>query len=89
MESAELELAEVLAEVRQQVTAAVGKRDYEEGILAMGRLVAPLDRFFAEVLVMDEREERRQNRIALLQRCRRVFWRVARLQEMLVERSDD
>ena len=89
VEPAEMELAEVLAEVRQQVTEAVAERHYEEGILAMERLVVPLDRFFAEVLVMDEREERRQNRIALLQRCRRVFWRVARLQEMLVERGDD
>lgn len=87
-EPAEVALAEVLAEVRQQVTTAVAARHYEEGFLAMEQLVEPLDRFFAEVLVMDENDERRQNRLALLQRCRRVFWRVARLQEMVVERGE-
>lgn len=89
VEEAEVALAQILADVRQGVSEAVAERRYEDGILIMQRLVAPLDRFFAEVLVMDENEALRQNRLALLQRCRRVFWRIARLREMVVERGSE
>ena len=84
---AELELHEALASMREKVDEAVEERRYEDGLRAMAELVPPLDRFFADVLVMDEDESLRQNRVALLQACRRVFWRVARLQEMMVEKS--
>ncbi len=89
VEEAELALAQELAEVRQAVTEAVAEQRYKDGLMTMQRLVTPLDRFFAEVLVMDENESLRQNRLALLQRCRRVFWRIARLHEMAVERGHD
>ncbi len=51
----------------------------------MIELVPHLDRFFSEVLVMDENERLRANRMALLQTCRRLFWRIARLKEMVVD----
>ena len=54
----------------------------------MAALVPHLDRFFADVLVMDENDSLRANRIALLQACRRVFWRIARLKAMAVEKGD-
>ena len=75
-------IEEALASVRRNVDEAVGERRYEDGLRAMVEVVPHLDRFFADVLVMDENESLRENRIALLQACRRVFWRVARLHEM-------
>lgn len=89
VEEAEVALAQELADVRHGVTEAVAERRFKDGLVAMQRLVAPLDRFFAQVLVMDENESLRQNRLALLQRCRRVFWRIARLHEMAIERGQD
>lgn len=84
---AELELHEALASVRARVDRAVSERRYEDGLRSMAELVPRLDRFFADVLVMDENEKLRENRVALLQACRRVFWRVARLQQMTVEKG--
>ncbi len=48
----------------------------------------PLERFFTEVLVMDENRELRQNRIALLQRIQRTLSRTAVLTELVVERAE-
>lgn len=85
VEDAERGLADTLKTVRAAVDDAVALGRYPEGLRAMGELVPALDRFFADVLVMDEDRERRHNRLALLQATRRVFWRIARLREMTVE----
>ena len=82
---AERDLAEALHEVRRAVDLAADERRYEDCLRAMVELVPHLDRFFSEVLVMDENESLRDNRIALLQTCRRLFWRIARLREMRIE----
>lgn len=87
VEDAERELAEAVAAAREDVDLAVAERRYADGLRRIAALVPALDRFFAEVLVMDENEERRANRIALLQRCRRLFWRVARLKQMVVDKD--
>ena len=87
-EEAEHELSDVVASVRGEVDEAIGERRYEVGLRAMGALVPVLDRFFAEVLVMDENEALRNNRVALLQVCRRLFWRIARIKQMVVDSPD-
>ena len=46
-----------------------------------------LDRFFVEVLVMDENLDLRNNRIALLQVIQRIVSRTARLTEMVVDKA--
>ena len=78
-EGAEAELAGALADVAPKVEAAVAEKDYAAVIRELAELAAPLDRFFAEVLVLDEDEARRVHRLALLQSARRLCWRVARL----------
>jgi glycyl-tRNA synthetase beta chain len=88
VEAAEIELVTRLREVRGCVEAAVEERRYEDGLRAMTELVPALDRFFADVLVMDEDQGRRANRIALLQSCRRLFWRIARLNAIVVEKEE-
>ena len=83
-DGAERQLHEALGPVREAVDRAAAERRYQDCLRAMADLVPHLDRFFADVLVMDEDEGLRQNRIALLQACRRVFWRIARLKAMAV-----
>ena len=87
-EGAEQDLHTALGPVREAVDQAAGERRYEDCLRWMLDLVPHLDRFFADVLVMDEDESLRANRVALLQACRRVFWRVARLKEMAVEKGE-
>ncbi len=85
---AELELHEALNRVREAVDRAAKERRYEDCLRSMVELVPNLDRFFSDVLVMDENDKIRENRIALLQACRRVIWRIARLKEMTVDKSE-
>lgn len=87
--AAELDLYRVVEALRETVGKAVAEKRYAEGLRSMVALVPVLDRFFADVLVMDENEARRNNRIALLQSSRRLFWRIARIKQMVVEKGDD
>ncbi len=87
-EEAEKDFYEELVEVRRAVDESADAKQYEDCLRYMMPLVPLLDRFFAEVLVMAEDEMQRQNRIALLQLTRRVFWRLARLKEMAIEAAD-
>ncbi len=87
-DGAEQGLYVALGPVREAVDRAAAERRYEDCLRSMADLVPHLDHFFADVLVMDEDESLRANRIALLQACRRVFWRIARLKAMAVEKSD-
>ncbi len=88
VDEVEVELHRRLVTVRVEVNRAAEERRYDDCLRRMLELVPALDRFFAEVLVMDEDQTRRQNRVALLQACRRVFWRIARLKEIVVERPE-
>ncbi len=85
-EPAEFELHEQMGVVAKILAEALKKpvleRSYEEALQGLLSLAPALDRFFADVLVMDEDEGRRSNRLALLQACRRLYWKVARLNAM-------
>ncbi len=87
-DGAERDLYDALVPVREEVDRAAGERRYEDCLRSMAALVPHLDRFFADVLVMDDDDSLRANRIALLQACRRVFWRIARLKAMMVEKGE-
>ncbi|MCG8458744.1 MAG: glycine--tRNA ligase subunit beta [Holophagales bacterium] len=78
----ELELHRRIVEVSARVETSAAERDYVGVLRQLLELVPALDRFFAEVLVMDEDERLRTNRIALLHACRRLYWRVGRLKEV-------
>lgn len=86
-EAAERELFEAGRELEAEVVAAAGEREYRRGLEAVAGFAAVLDRFFEEVLVMDENPELRSNRIALLQGTRRTLSRLARLHELVVEKG--
>ncbi len=81
-EPAELELHEKMTQVSESLAESISASDYEQALHHLLDLAPTLDRFFADVLVMDEDEGRRSNRLALLQACRRLYWKVARLNAM-------
>lgn len=87
-EEAERELHHAYQELKGQIDEAAAAGDYERGLSRIAQFAGALDRFFVEVLVMDEDRKLRRNRIALLQAIHRVLSRVARLTEMVVEKSE-
>lgn len=68
-----------------KLSVCVGARRFSDAFTAMGELAAVLDRFFVEVLVMDENQKLRDNRVALLTRLRRDFMTLADLSRLQVD----
>lgn len=70
---AERILYERATAVQTQVAAAVQAREYGRALEALGQFVAPVDRFFEDVLVMAPDPQVRANRLALLRLVVTVF----------------
>ncbi|MEM7482070.1 MAG: glycine--tRNA ligase subunit beta [Acidobacteriota bacterium] len=87
-EDAERDLHDAFQALRSQIEEAAAAGEYERGLRRIADLAEVLDRFFVEVLVMDEDRDRRRNRIALLQAIHRVISRTARLTEVVVDRAE-
>lgn len=87
-EAAEKELAAAADRLRDETDKATAKNDYDRCLWAIAAFADPLERFFNEVLVMDENNELRQNRIALLQGIQRTLSRTAVLTELVVDRAE-
>ena len=64
---AETALFQALESISPTLTAAYEKRQFVELLRALVALSAPIDQFFADVMVMDPNPELRDNRLALLQ----------------------
>ena len=73
----ELELLEATDRASREVEDALENQDYARVFGALASLRAPVDRFFEEILVMDEDTGLRENRLRLLNRFERVFAGVA------------
>ena len=82
VEPAEIALHRVLADTSRQVTPALEQRRYPEALQAAAGLRAAVDDFFEEVMVMDENQERRHNRLALLRDVQGVMGAVADLSRL-------
>jgi glycyl-tRNA synthetase beta chain len=85
---AERALFKASRELRAEVEAAESQGAYDECLRSVASFADVLERFFAEVLVMDENRDLRLNRIALLQSIQRTLSRTARLTEMVVDRAE-
>ncbi len=83
-EPAERELFQALGAVRPSVAVAVQQGDYARALATLASLRTPVDRFFAGILVMDERAEIRQNRLALLRDLRHSFNTVADISRLVL-----
>jgi glycyl-tRNA synthetase beta chain len=79
IDTAELDLAKVLEELRGDVESLFDRGNYTEGLRRLSALREPVDRFFDNVMVMAEDAALRTNRLALLKDIQRLFLRVADL----------
>ena len=64
-------------EGEKNVAEALEDKNFERAAVCLGKLREPIDRFFDEVLVMDEDATVRGNRLRLLNRFTQVFEHVA------------
>ncbi|MCL1799260.1 MAG: glycine--tRNA ligase subunit beta [Eggerthellaceae bacterium] len=71
--AAEQGLLEALSAVESQVAGFLATNEYVEALKALAALRAPIDRFFEEVLIMDDDVALRENRLRLLNRFVAVF----------------
>lgn len=76
-DSAEVALAGQVDALASQVSPLFDKGDYATALSALASLRGPVDAFFEEVMVMAEDAAVRDNRLALLNRLRNLFLRVA------------
>ena len=76
---AEIALHQALESITPTLTAAFEKRQYVELLQTLVALSAPIDQFFADVMVMDPNTELRDNRLALLQQLHQKMNLVADL----------
>ncbi len=88
VEDAERDLYRASLELRDAVFTAEANGEYEACLRSIAGFADVLERFFVNVLVMDENRDLRHNRLALLQSIQRSLSRTARLTEMVVDRSE-
>ncbi len=80
---AEEALLAAINQAAAEVAAALGEcADYPAALAALARLRAPIDTFFAEVMIMVEDAQVRQNRLALLNLFTAQFTQVADLSRL-------
>ena len=73
----ESDLHTQIESVQRTIAPMIETRRYVETLRALAALRAPVDAFFDSVMVMAEDPAKRQNRLALLARLRRMFLQVA------------
>jgi glycyl-tRNA synthetase beta chain len=78
----EKDLWNALQKVGAAVDARLARDEYEQGLMELVLLKAPLDRFFDNVMVMDKDEAVKRNRLALLAALKRLFSSVADLSKL-------
>ena len=77
LENAETQLFHEYRDVKQGVEENVLREDYTGALQLMKKLKEPIDIYFDEVLVMDEDELIRNNRLSMLWEIRDLFFKVA------------
>ena len=77
LSASELALRDATSTVEHTVSDALAQGNYEKSLQALASLREPIDVFFEEVLIMDEDEAKRTNRLALLNRFVKVFANIA------------
>jgi glycyl-tRNA synthetase beta chain len=82
-EPAERELWSAFQRVEPKAVEDLERQSYRDALRTLSSLRAPVDGFFDKVLVMSPDEKLRQNRLALLNRLRELFTRVADLSEIV------
>lgn len=81
---AELALWSALEQARQTVQPMLEKHEYTATLSALAALREPVDRFFDDVMVMDDDKATRNNRLALLRELRALFLDVADISKLAI-----
>ncbi|HEB51269.1 MAG TPA: glycine--tRNA ligase subunit beta [Desulfobulbus sp.] len=81
-EDAEKALHETMEQVRRQAEPLLRARDYGHALEIMLQMKEPVDRFFDQVMVMDDDPEVRRNRLNLLTALGRLVLRVGDISRM-------
>ena len=81
-EDAEKTLADSYTELMATAAPLLAKRDYSAALSAMLVLKAPVDEFFNHVMVMDEDEAVRRNRLNLLTGIATLFLGIGDISKM-------
>jgi len=76
-EAEEKALFEAVSLASKDAEAAIAREDFNGAMLALAKLRGPVDTFFEKVLVNDEDENARANRLALLDQIRAATGKVA------------
>lgn len=84
MGDAERALFDAVIKTDREIGQALERGDFEAALGTLAALRGPVDTFFDEVLVMDEDEGLRANRLRLLNRVVAVFERLADLSRIVV-----
>lgn len=82
IEAEEKTLYKQLAHLRVVVEPLLEKREYRSALEHLATLREPVDAFFDAVMVMDEDQGLRENRLALLNQMRQLFLRAADLSKL-------
>ena len=82
---AEQQLATAIAAKQTQVAPLFAARDYRQALAVLAELRGSVDSFFDDVMVMCDDQALRQNRLALLQQLRDLFWEVADISCLVVK----
>ncbi len=82
---AEQQLAAAIAAKQTQVAPLFAARDYRQALAVLAELRGSVDSFFDDVMVMCDDQALRQNRLALLQQLRDLFWEVADISCLVVK----
>jgi glycyl-tRNA synthetase beta chain len=77
IEAAEIHLADQLQEKAERIKPLCANRQYTQALTELAQLQQPIDDFFDHVMVMVDEAHIRQNRLALLQQLRHLFWQIA------------
>jgi len=83
---AERALLDAVDEGAEAVQVSILAGELDEALAALARLREPIDRFFEDVLVMDEDQAVRENRLRLLNRFENAFTGVANIGAMAKKR---
>jgi len=76
-EPAEIKLSEILGSLESTLSPLFDNLDYESALFELAALRAPVDEFFDSVMVMAEDPAIKQNRLAILNRLRNLFLKIA------------
>ena len=75
----------LLQATENDVEDALNSKNYNEVIGKLFSLAGPIDEYFVKVMVMDEDENKKNNRLSVLKRLDKLFKKVGDFEKIVVE----